>query len=109
MLRKLTRDSPRQQERLAKLEPLLEQGISLIKSKRATAGIRTQLSLPQRIVQARGGAALGIGLAGMRERLAEFGGQINVESSGAGSTVEAVIPTGGMRHEDQVPTRAALA
>jgi signal transduction histidine kinase len=42
----------------------------------------------------RGGAALGIGLAGMRERLAEFGGQINVESSGAGSVVEAVIPTG---------------
>lgn len=42
----------------------------------------------------RDGAALGIGLAGMRERLAEFGGRINVESSGAGSVVEAVIPTG---------------
>jgi len=42
----------------------------------------------------RGGAAPGIGLAGMRERLAEFGGQITVESSGAGSVVEAVIPTG---------------
>jgi signal transduction histidine kinase len=41
----------------------------------------------------RGGAAPGIGLAGMRERLAEFGGQINVESSSAGSVVEAIIPT----------------
>jgi signal transduction histidine kinase len=41
----------------------------------------------------RGGAAPGIGLAGMRERLAEFGGQINVESSSGGSMVEAVIPT----------------
>jgi signal transduction histidine kinase len=42
----------------------------------------------------RGGAAPGIGLAGMRERLAEFGGQIIVESSSAGSTVKATIPTG---------------
>jgi signal transduction histidine kinase len=42
----------------------------------------------------RGGAAPGIGLAGMRERLTEFGGQINVESSSAGSVVEAIIPTG---------------
>jgi signal transduction histidine kinase len=41
----------------------------------------------------RGGAASGIGLAGMRERLAEFGGQFKVESSAAGSIVEAVIPT----------------
>ncbi len=42
----------------------------------------------------RGGAAPGIGLAGMRERVAEFGGQMNVESSSAGSVVEAIIPTG---------------
>jgi len=42
----------------------------------------------------RGGAAPGIGLAGMRERLAEFGGQIRVESSHTGSVVQAVIPTG---------------
>jgi signal transduction histidine kinase len=39
------------------------------------------------------GAAPGIGLAGMRERLAEFGGQMNVHSSSAGSVVEATIPT----------------
>lgn len=41
----------------------------------------------------RGGAAPGIGLAGMRERLAEFGGHVNVESSGGRTMVEAVIPT----------------
>jgi len=41
------------------------------------------------------GAAPGIGLAGMRERLAEFGGGIRVESSSGGSIVEAVIPTNG--------------
>src|SRR5579862_3436462 len=41
----------------------------------------------------RGGAASGIGLAGMRERLAEFGGEFKVEASSAGSVVQAVIPT----------------
>ena len=41
----------------------------------------------------RGGAAPGIGLAGMRERLGEFGGQITVESSRSGSVVQATIPT----------------
>jgi signal transduction histidine kinase len=51
----------------------------------------------------RDGAALGIGLAGMRERLAEFGGQINVESSSAGSEVEAVIPTGVFERKTTVP------
>ena len=43
----------------------------------------------------KGGAAPGIGLGGMRERLAEFGGEIKVESSSAGSVVQAVIPTSG--------------
>lgn len=51
--------------------------------------------IPQEILaRFRGGAAPGIGLAGMRERLAEFDGQIRVESSIAGSVVEAMIPTG---------------
>ena len=54
----------------------------------------------------RGGAAPGIGLAGMRERLAEFGGQINVESSGAGSVVEAVIPTGASGRKNGGSRRA---
>jgi len=38
------------------------------------------------------GAAPGIGLAGMRERLAEFGGRMNVHSSSAGSVIEVTIP-----------------
>jgi Signal transduction histidine kinase len=44
------------------------------------------------------GAAPGIGLAGMRERLAEFGGQMKVHSSSAGSVVEATIPTQNGSH-----------
>ena len=50
--------------------------------------------IPQEVLaRFRGGEASGIGLAGMRERLAEFGGEFKVESSNAGSVVEAVIPT----------------
>jgi signal transduction histidine kinase len=39
------------------------------------------------------GGASGIGLGGMRQRLAELGGQITVESSGRGSVIHAVVPT----------------
>ena len=39
-----------------------------------------------------GGMASGVGLAGMRERLAEFGGQLHVESSHSGTIVRASIP-----------------
>jgi signal transduction histidine kinase len=39
------------------------------------------------------GSAPGIGLGGMRERLAEFGGIINVQSSSGGSVVQAIIPS----------------
>ena len=49
---------------------------------------------PDVLVRFRRGAAPGIGLAGMRERLAEFGGQIAVESSSGGTVVTAIIPTG---------------
>ena len=50
--------------------------------------------IPQEVLaRFRGGAAPGIGLAGMRERLAEFGGQVRVQSSSGGSVVEAVIRT----------------
>ena len=55
----------------------------------------------------RGGAAPGIGLAGMRERLAEFGGQINVESSSAGSVIEAIIPTDAPPEKNEVPAHPA--
>jgi signal transduction histidine kinase len=50
--------------------------------------------IPQDVLaKFRRGAAPGIGLAGMRERLAEFGGDIRVESSAYGSILQAVIPT----------------
>lgn len=52
----------------------------------------------------RGGSAPGIGLAGMRERLVEFGGQMTVEASPAGSVVQATIPI----HQSS-PARATSA
>jgi|SRR5579862_7258292 len=48
---------------------------------------------PEVLAKFYGGSAPGIGLAGMRERLAEFGGEMRVNSSSAGSVVEAIIPT----------------
>ncbi len=41
----------------------------------------------------RGGEAGGIGLAGMRERLAELGGTLGVESNGNGTKIRATLPT----------------
>jgi signal transduction histidine kinase len=65
--------------------------------------------IPQEIlVRFRGGAAPGIGLAGMRERLAEFGGRIRVESSIAGSVVEAMIPTGDCAESKVAPQKRSM-
>jgi signal transduction histidine kinase len=65
--------------------------------------------IPQDIlVRFRGGAAPGIGLAGMRERLAEFGGRIRVESSIAGSVVEAMIPTGACAESKVAPQERSM-
>jgi signal transduction histidine kinase len=41
----------------------------------------------------RGGQAGGIGLAGMRERLAELNGNLEVESGSSGTTIRATVPT----------------
>jgi signal transduction histidine kinase len=60
--------------------------------------------IPQEILaRFRGGAATGIGLEGMRGRLVECGGQIHLESSSAGTVVEASIPTGACKAGDQAP------
>jgi PAS domain S-box-containing protein len=39
-----------------------------------------------------GGGALGVGVAGMRERLQQIGGTFDIESSGQGTTVRAEVP-----------------
>lgn len=39
-----------------------------------------------------GAGAIGVGLAGMRERLEQLGGALEIESSPAGTTVRAVVP-----------------
>ena len=61
------------------------------------------------LVRFRDGAAPGIGLAGMRERLAEFGGEIRVEASSGGSVVQAVIPTKSCTTSRAVPDKVHSA
>jgi two-component system sensor histidine kinase DegS len=39
-----------------------------------------------------GGGALGVGVAGMRERLQQLGGTFDIDSSGQGTTVRAQVP-----------------
>jgi len=54
----------------------------------------------------RAGAAPGIGLAGMRERMAEFGGVVRVDASNRGSVVEAAIPTDACALSDRTSAEA---
>jgi len=50
--------------------------------------------IPPRVLQQfQAGGAAGIGLAGMRERLVELGGTLEVESAARGSQVRATLPT----------------
>jgi signal transduction histidine kinase len=56
---------------------------------------------PRTLNQFRAGGAAGIGLAGMRERLAELRGSLEVESSPAGTKVKATLPTTQCESEDE--------
>jgi len=40
-------------------------------------------------------SGLGVGIAGMRERVRQLGGRMEIDSSGKGTTVSAVLPLGG--------------
>ena len=46
------------------------------------------------------GAGSGIGLAGMRERMRELGGRLEIESGNSGTLIRAVIPASAMRLDD---------
>ena len=43
------------------------------------------------------GASLGVGVAGMRERASQFGGNLRIASSEQGTTITAIVPYGGER------------
>jgi PAS domain S-box-containing protein len=52
---------------------------------------------PERLRRCNGGrAALGVGIAGMRERVRQFGGHLEVRSSPQGTTIQASLPAGGI-------------
>ena len=50
--------------------------------------------IPRELLESfrRNGANVGIGLAGMRERMRELGGQLEVESSASGTLISVTIP-----------------
>jgi signal transduction histidine kinase len=58
---------------------------------------------PAVLLRFRGGHAGGIGLAGMRERLAELGGKLEVESGPSGTRIHATLPTHECDPTDAVP------
>jgi signal transduction histidine kinase len=58
---------------------------------------------PAVLLRFRGGHAGGIGLAGMRERLAELGGKLEVESDPSGTRIHATLPTHECEPTDAVP------
>jgi signal transduction histidine kinase len=51
-------------------------------------------------------AETGVGLAGMRERVYELDGEIEIESEGQGMTLRAVIPTAALAHLDRPRTES---
>ncbi len=54
-----------------------------------------------------GGTKLGVGLAGMRERIRELGGRFEVVSDGAGTTIRAAVPLSIREEPRQVETEVA--
>jgi two-component system, NarL family, sensor kinase len=52
----------------------------------------------ERLRLLRGAAGAGVGLTGMRERLHELGGSLEIESDAHGTTMRATVPLGAMSH-----------
>ena len=57
----------------------------------------------------RAGHAGGIGLAGMRERLAELGGMLEVNSSSEGTQIRAMLPTNQCDPADSPGERVTIS
>jgi two-component system, NarL family, sensor kinase len=47
---------------------------------------------PEILERTQRGASIGVGIAGMRERLRQLGGELQIESSAQGTTIRAVLP-----------------
>lgn len=56
---------------------------------------------PQKLVETSQGKQLGVGIAGMRERLQQFGGNIDIRSSDRGTLVVARVPMESPQHPTQ--------
>jgi signal transduction histidine kinase len=64
---------------------------------------------PDVLQRFRGGHAGGIGLAGMRERLAELGGRLEVDSGPTGTRIRAVLPTHECDPADAAPENISIS
>ncbi len=63
---------------------------------------------PDVLQRFRGGHAGGIGLAGMRERLAELGGRLEVDSGPTGTRIRAILPTHECDPADSSPENISI-
>ena len=63
---------------------------------------------PDVLQRFRGGHAGGIGLAGMRERLAELGGRLEVDSGPTGTRIRAILPTHECDPADAAPENISI-
>jgi two-component system, NarL family, sensor kinase len=52
--------------------------------------------MPTHVSVVRGSQGLGVGVAGMRERLRQFGGELTISRAEPGTLVEATIPIFGV-------------